>query len=370
VARILVVDDEPLNRNLLRAYFGGSGHVVVEASGGEDALVAAEDEPPDLVLLDVMMPGMDGFEVTRQLKAMFSDVFLPVILVTALDDRESRVTGLAAGADEFLTKPIDREELLTRAGNLLALRARDLELQRRNIELAELHRFQDETMSMLVHDLKSPLSVILASVDYLMNLPEIAGEPRDALDDCRQAGARIARLVSNILETAHAESGRLVPKHQSIELERLVADVIAPRRTMLERRGVTLEIDVGELRVEVDRDLIARVVENLVENALRFTPPGGRMRVWAQPKSDVVEVRVGNSGAAIPAASRPLVFEKFTQVWDSRRGGIGLGLYFCRLAVEAHGGRIWIEDDPVLPTVFAMSLPGASLGRDGARVVG
>jgi two-component system, sensor histidine kinase and response regulator len=370
VARILVVDDEPLNRSLLRACFAGSGHVIVEASRGEDALVAAEDDTPDLVLLDVMMPGMDGFEVTRQLKAMFVDTFVPVILVTALDDRESRVTGLVAGADEFLTKPIDRDELLTRAGNLLALRARDSELQRRNVELAELHRFQDETMAMLVHDLKSPLSVILASVDYLLAGKEIAGDAREALDDCRQAGSRIARLVANILETAHAESGRLVPRHQRVDVVKLFDDVIGPRRAMLERRGVALEIDAGALAVDVDRDLIARVVENLVENALRSTAVGGRLRLWATERDELVELRVGHTGPAIPAASRPLVFEKFTQVWDSRRGGIGLGLYFCRLAVEAHGGRIWIEEDTQLPTVFAFSLPNASLGRGDARVVG
>jgi DNA-binding response OmpR family regulator len=347
VARILVVDDEPLNRSLLRACFAGSGHVIVEASRGEDALVAAEDDTPDLVLLDVMMPGMDGYEVTRQLKAMFADTFVPVILVTALDDRESRVTGLVAGADEFLTKPIDRDELLTRAGNLLALRARDSELQRRNVELAELHRFQDETMAMLVHDLKSPLSVILASVDYLLAGKEFAGEAREALDDCRQAGARIARLVANILETAHAESGRLMPRFQRVDVVKLFDDVIGPRRAMLERRGVAL-----------------------VENALRSTAVGGRLRLWATARDELVELRVGHSGPAIPAASRPLVFEKFTQVWDSRRGGIGLGLYFCRLAVEAHGGRIWIEEDAQLPTVFAFSLPNASLNRGDARVVG
>ena len=358
MARILVVDDEPLNRNLLRACFGGSEHEIVEASGGEQALALAEAQPPDLVLLDVMMPGMDGFEVTRELKAMFSDTLLPVILVTALDDRTSRVTGLAAGADEFLTKPIDRDELLMRAGNLLALRRRELELRRRHVELAELHRFQDETMAMLVHDLRSPLSVILASIDYLLGLEELPGDAREALDDCRQSGARIARLVSNILETAHAESGRLVLRRHPVPVAALVDDVIKPRRAALDRRGIVLELAVDGVAVDVDRDLIARVLENLVENATRYTAPSGRLRIWNTPNGGSVELRIGNTGKPIPEPSRALVFEKFTQVWDSGRGSVGLGLYFCRLAIEAHGGRIWIEEHADLPTVFAVALPG------------
>src|SRR4051812_17327067 len=160
MARILVVDDEPLNRHLLRACFRESGHEIVEARDGHEALIAAEDATPDLVLLDVMMPGMDGYDCVRQMRALFAGELVPIVLVTALHDREARMTGLAAGADEFLTKPIDRQELLVRSGNLLALRAREISLQQRNVELAELQRFQDETMAMLVHDLKSPLAVI------------------------------------------------------------------------------------------------------------------------------------------------------------------------------------------------------------------
>jgi signal transduction histidine kinase len=362
VARILVVDDEPLNRNLLRACFAGSGHDIVEAATGDLALALAEDATPDLVLLDVMMPGMDGFETTRQLKAMFADTFVPVVLVTALDDRNSRVTGLAAGADEFLTKPIDRDELLMRSGNLLQLRAREVELQRRNVELVELQRFQDETMAMLVHDLKSPLSVILASIDYLIGAGGMGAEAVEALEDCLQAGSRIARLTSNILEIAHAESGRLEVRRGQVRLAGLVETVLRPRRSVLERRGLAVEVEVGDRAAEVDRDLIARVLENLIDNAARYTPASGRMRISADGDPGDpgrVVLRVGNSGAPIPAASRMLVFEKFTQVWESRRGSVGLGLYFCRLAIEAHGGKIWIEETEALPTVFAFALPAA-----------
>jgi signal transduction histidine kinase len=375
-----------LNRTLVRAYLDGSGHEIIEAPDGEHALAIAEDSPPDLVLLDVMMPGMDGFETTRQLKAMFSDIHVPIILITALDDRESRMIGLAAGADEFLTKPIDREVLLLRAGNLLAWRAREVELATRNIELMELRRFQDETMAMLVHDLKSPLSVILASLDYVLGLPEaVSGEAREALTDCKQSGARIQRLVGGILEVAHAESGKLVLRRAPQALAELLRTALGARQHVLQRRGVPIEIALdAELVADIDRDLLARVIENLIDNASRYTPQGGRVKIWGQrageaedpagrrsgasPAGSWIELRIGNSGPAIPESSRLLVFEKYTQVWDAARGtlggSVGLGLYFCRLALEAHGGAIWIEESEELPTVFAMRLPAPSAPRD------
>jgi len=357
MARILVVDDEMLNRALLRACFSNSGHVIVEASDGFEALVAAEDVTPDLVLLDVMMPGMDGFECVRQLRALFDADPVPIVLVTALHDRAARLTGLAAGADELLTKPIDREELLVRAGNLLALRARSLELRRRNVELAELRRFQDDTMAMIVHDLKGPLSVIHASVDYLLGLDDRDTETRATLADCRQASARISRLVGNILELAHAEAGRLSLHAVPGPIAPLVETVLGPRRTGLERRGVQTAIDAA-VTVEVDRDLMTRTLENIVDNAARHTPQGGLIRVWGRAVPGGVELRIGNSGSAIPEPNRALVFEKYTQMRDAHgRGSVGLGLYFCRLAVEAHGGSIWIEETPELPTVIALRLP-------------
>jgi signal transduction histidine kinase len=363
MARILVVDDEPLNRQLLRACLTGGGHAIVEARDGAEALALAEDVTPDLVLLDVMMPGMDGFECVRELRALFDAEPVPIVLVTALDDRDARMTGLAAGADEFLTKPIDREVLLLRCGNLLRLRARDVELKRRNVELAELQRFQNDMITMLVHDLKSPLTVILAGLDYLVGIAPDDAELREPLLDCQRASTRIARLVGNILELAHAEAGRIELRRVRTPLGPLVEQLIAPRRAALEGRGIHVATDV-DATAEIDHDLFVRVLENLLDNAARYTPQGGRIRVWSNELRDSVELRLGNSGPPIPEPSRTLVFEKYTQVSRTRTGGaVGLGLYFCRLVVEAHAGSIWIEELPDLPAVAALRLPAPRAGE-------
>lgn len=238
------------------------------------------------------------------------------------------------------------------------LRQREAELAQRTRELDDLKRFQDEMLAMLVHDLKSPLAVILASLDYALTHPETGGEVREALEDSHEAATRISRLVGNMLETAQAEAGRLVLRRKEVPLARLIDDALGSRGPLLARRSLALEVDVGQLALHADRDLLARVVENLLDAAVRTAPARGKVKLWASVAPTAIEVRVGTDGTAIPEASRPLVFEKFTQVWDAR-GGVGLGLYFCRLAVEAHGGKIWIEDTPELPVIIALSLPTA-----------
>lgn len=236
------------------------------------------------------------------------------------------------------------------------LRLREAELAARTLELDQARKFQDEMLEMLVHDLKSPLAVIVASLDYALGAPEIVGEVREALEDSHEAVGRISRLVGNMLETAQAEAGRLVLRRRAVPLARLLDDALASRQPLLARRGLALEADVGGLAIDADADLMARVVENLLDAAMRTTPAAGRVRVWAVTVPEGIELRVGTTGRAIPESSRALVFEKFTQVWDAS-GGVGLGMYFCRLAVEAHGGRIWIEDSAELPAVFALFIP-------------
>ena len=355
---ILIVDDEPLNRELLHAYLDGAGHTLVAVDSGEAALAAVERDHPDLVLLDVMMPGLDGFATAERIKALTREEFLPVILVTALSDLSARVQGLRAGADEFLSKPVDRHELLLRVSNLLALRAKESALARRNVELVELQRFRDEMSAMIVHDLKSPLSVILTNLDYALEGGDEA-ETREALRDSRAAGNRALRLLANLLDLSRIEAGQLKLKRTRTRLGALVDPLVRQRAHLAEAREIAISCAV-EPRVEVEADveLLSRVVDNVFDNAFRHTPPGGRIEVQAASVPHAVQLRIGNSGDPIPLEARELIFERFAQLrGDVGRMNLGLGLYFCRLATEAHGGRIWVEETRELPTVFGLELP-------------
>ena len=210
MARILVVDDQPINRELIHAYLEDSGHVLVDAESGEQAFARAEQQPPDLVLLDVMMPGLNGYETTRRLKDQSGEKFLPIILLTSLNDLSSRLIGFQMGADEFLTKPVDRQELIMRVGNLLALRAKDIALMEKNVALAEVDRFKDEMSALLIHDLKNPLCVMLANYSYVAEgLRGLDPSYLEALADSEAAGQRIIRLLANLYDLATLEANRL-----------------------------------------------------------------------------------------------------------------------------------------------------------------
>jgi signal transduction histidine kinase len=360
MAKILIVDDEPLNRELLHAYLEGAGHELHDADTGEAALRLTEELHPDLVLLDVMLPGLSGFETCERLKTARRDEFLPIILVTALADHGSRLRGLRAGADEFLTKPVERHELLLRCANLLTLRQKEVALMQRHVELVELQRFRDEMSTMIIHDLKNPLSVIMANVEYVM---QSEGENREetvaAMRDSREAGQRAVRLLANLLDVARMETGQLRLKRSRMPVADMIDPLVKERSHLAGSRGITLRTSIARgAEVNADVDLITRVVENMFDNAFRHTPSGGIICVAGQAENARVQLRFGNSGEPIPPDARNRIFEKYGQAQPGiGRMNLGLGLYFCRLAAEAHGGRIWVEETSELPTVFGIELP-------------
>lgn len=360
MARILVVDDEPLNRELIEAYLEGSGHAVLQAHTGEQALEQAAKATPDLVLLDVMLPGIDGYETTRRLRAVPGNLHVPIILLTSLSDRSSKLQGLQSGANEFLTKPVDREELLIRAGHLLALRAKDVALLEKNVALAEADRFRTEMTGLLVHDLKNPLAVIMANLSYIADaLSKAEPSYREALSDTQMATARMNRLITELHELASLEENRLRLRRAPADLGKLITEVAAPRRQLANAKQIKIEVEASVAPpLSLDADLFLRVLENIADNSLRYTPPGGRLRLEAREAAGGAELRVANTGTPIPPELRTVIFEKFGQATPgATRTNLGLGLYFCRLAVEAHGGKIWVEEAPPFATSFVIRLP-------------
>jgi two-component system, sensor histidine kinase and response regulator len=346
MATILVADDERINRRLLRAYLAQGGHEVHEAASGDEAVEIASVTPIDLALLDVVMPGVDGFEATRRIKAAHTNRFLPVILVTRLTDQPSRRLGLLAGADEFLSKPVDSEELMLRIRNLLALRD------------AQVHRFREEMTAMLLHDLKNPIGALLLNLE-LATLTVGSPDGTTALANAVSLGQRLRDLVTNMLEIQRLESAEIELDRRELDLRDLLASILASRRWQIEHQGIELDLRCSaECWTHADGELLTRVVENLLDNALRHTPAGGRIMVDAGERDDRVVLRVGNTGTPIALERRQSVFDKHDQGGTrSAPSNLGLGLYFCRLVAAAHGGRIWIEDDEELATVFVFEIP-------------
>ena len=362
---VLVVDDEVRNRALLEELLTMRGFAVETAEDGETALARTRERPPDVVLLDVMMPRMNGFDVCRRLKGDAATAAIPVLLVTSLDAREDRLAGIGAGANDFLTKPIDTADLLLRVRNaVLTKRLYDREAeQRRQLEALEAAR--DTLTHMIVHDIRSPLTGLHA---YLGLLDRAAAEGAlgDVLEFARDAHAltaRIGELVSQVLDVSRLESGHMPLLLAQADLLALLRPAVAELGPPPDGVEVAYDVPDRPVKVRCDRDLMARVVTNLVGNAYKFTPKGGCVRLGVTTGDSRVRLEIDDTGPGVPRELRDRIFEKFGQGELGRaatRRSSGLGLTFCKLAVEAHGGAIGVDDAPGSGARFWIDLPAGS----------
>jgi signal transduction histidine kinase len=365
-AKILIVDDNAQNRALVEATLGEEGYEVVSADDGAEGVLAFETHRPDCVLLDVRMPKMDGFEACRAIRARSEGARTPVVFLTALRDVETFDEALRAGGDDFLTKPVRPTELVLRVRAALELRRLDATnreyydlVRRQRDDLMRLELQKERLMSFVVHDLKNPVSTVDLHAQLLLRDKELPERARAAVASIRDEVRSLLRLLLNLLDISKSEEGRLVPSRSEVDVSALVSSVFEALSVRARAKSIELESDVGVASAFADEDLLRRVLENLLDNALRHAPEQSVVRVSAVSRPDAVELRIADRGSGIPPDQRETIFDRFVQLdGGSRhtRSGRGLGLSFCRVAVEAHGGKIWVEDGAP-GAVFCLSLP-------------
>ena len=356
---VLVVDDEPVNRALIRASVGAL-YDVLEAGSGAEALELLEKKPIDLVLLDVMMPKMNGYEVCRRIKEEQRQ-YLPVLLVTALGEQDERNRGLEAGADDFLTKPVDRRELLLRARTFLRLREQEKTIRAQLDEVRRLQAAKDDLVSLLVHDLRNPLAGIVACLQLLEE--ELSLQHKDDVKEAlRAAGTALGRL-EDTLKVRLIEEGRLTVRRKPVHIAQTVRETVAALEVVAQRKKVRLAGAVeGDPMLPLDESLVRRAVENLVSNAIKYTAAGQEVTVSLLPSERGVAIEVADRGPGVPAELRARAFEKFGSLEAARgqqRKGIGLGLYLVKLVAEGHGGTVSVEDRPGGGSIFRLTLGAA-----------
>ncbi|HXU11492.1 MAG TPA: hybrid sensor histidine kinase/response regulator [Candidatus Binatia bacterium] len=364
-ATVLVVDDDQRNVRLIESILKGSGYRVLKAYNGEEALQVVEAEHPDLLVLDVMMPRVSGFELCQQLKGRYETRLLPVIMVTALNALEDKVQALEYGADDFLTKPINKLELLAKVRSVLRVKALQDEVEAANHQLVRMQGFKESMMQMVVHDLKNPLASIMGNIQLIqMQSLETMTPTRlaELLQRTQESARQLMRMILNILQIGKLEEQKMPLRLEPVVLHALVQENADEMMGLSARDGIRLE---NRVRTDLpapcaDRELVSRVIANLLSNAFKHTPSGGRVVVDARTEGDQITLTISDTGEGIPEELQPRIFDKWVGDSESSKrllNDSGLGLTFCRLAVECHGGRIWLKSKAREGTTVFVSLP-------------
>ena len=357
---VLVVDDTIDNLRLLSDILDHRGYEVRAVTSGAQALLAAAADPPDLILLDITMPDMDGYEVCRRLKAQPASRDVPVIFLTALNETADKVKGFDIGGVDYVTKPFQVEEVLARVQTHVALRQAQVALAESNTHLRALEQLRDEMVQMIVHDMRSPLTALLLRLRFLGSPPATLSEQQaEDLRAAIQSAQALTRMTDDLLDVSRLEEGRMPVERSVWDLTRMARDVCAALAAMDRDRSIDVE-STAAIEATCDGGLVRRIMENLVSNGIRHTPAGSRLRVSIASADGRVRVAVHDEGDGVPQEARARIFEKFGTL-ETRHERIypsfGVGLAFCKLAVEAQGGTIGVDSREPIGSTFWFELP-------------
>lgn len=367
---VLIVDDMPANAKLLAMILKLQGFTVSTAAGGQEALQLIEESIPDVVLLDVMMPGIDGFETCRRIRQNPATKQLPVVIVTALHDVNDRVQALEVGADDFISKPVEETEVIARVRSLVRAKRNRDELERAYADLRRSESLRDSLTEMLVHDLRTPLSALLVSLDMVIGgqAGPLSELQKHLLAISRRGGGNLLKLVNDLLDVAKLENDQMALKLSSTSVPSLGDSALTEVEPLVLDRQAKVEFQWSPdlVNVQADEGLVQRVLVNLLSNALKFSPQKETVVVGAKLQratdGDAVFVWVRDNGAGITPEHHERIWDKFGQA-EARQGGgsswasTGLGLTFCKLVVEAHGGQIGVESQVNQGSTFHFTLP-------------
>jgi two-component system sensor histidine kinase/response regulator len=359
---VLIVDDEPIARNMMEGFLFKDGYTTIFAASGDEALAQVETHTPDIILLDIMMPEMNGLEVCHRLKDDKRWQHIPIILVTAMGGVEDLARGLDAGADEFVHKPVDALELRARVRSLLRIKAQYDGLE-------TMLRLREELTHMIVHDIRTPLTAILGFTELLLTRHCLT--PMDAKDvnAIQMQAYRLNSFLNDMLILAKLEADRLMLNRSMVNVSQLVQQVKESYEVMARSKKVKLVIDMPPTAQQVllDINLFQRVLDNLLSNALKFSTADSTVTLqieYPQAKTMLpasvprVRIKVIDQGPGIDEAYRERIFDKFEiiKMSEDTDAQVGLGLAFCKMVVEAHGGRIFVEPNQPTGSVFTVEI--------------
>lgn len=349
---ILVVDDEEQNFDVIEILLFQEGYTLCFAQSSSNALEFLEQNKVDTILLDVMMPNIDGIELCRQIRANPELCYIPIVMVTALNAKEDLAHCLEAGADDFVSKPVSGIELRARVRSMLRIKHQYDALQ-------ESLRLREDMANMIVHDFSNHLVSIALGCDILRNDINQSRKDRQ-LQLMENSAKQLQSLTESLLMTAKLESGKMFLQLQEVNIGEIIESVLEDFDLLAKHRKVQLihNVQLVNKLVYLDAKLIRRVLDNLVLNAIKFSPANSQVKLYVEyPESLKVRIAVIDQGRGISDDLKQDIFNKY-EVGQVAQGvsQIGLGLAFCKLAVEAHQGKIFIQDNQPQGTVFIVEI--------------
>ena len=362
--KLLVVDDVQTNVLLLKALLSKEGYGILVANNGQEALEVIRNENPDLILLDVMMPGMDGFEVAERLKSEEYRCEIPIIFLTALDDTQSIVNGFKLGAGDFISKPFRKEELMVRIKHQLSLVAARRIIEEKNEELRKTIAGRDKMYSVIAHDLRSPMAsmkMLLNTIMMSVEKDKIDPDIFDMLEMSNKTSEEVFSLLDNLLKWTKSQLGKLTVISQKLDISGLADGVVEVMNSVAEVKHIKLiRTDHESFFVYVDIEMIKSVLRNLISNAVKFSNPDSEIKVGIKAEDGKVIVSVTDSGKGIKKEDQHKLLKDsthFTTYGTNSEEGSGLGLLLCRDFARKNGGELWFESEENLGSVFSFSLP-------------
>lgn len=362
--KLLVVDDVQTNVLLLKALLGKEGYGILVANNGQEALEVIRNENPDLILLDVMMPGMDGFEVAERLKSEEFRCEIPIIFLIALDDTQSIVNGFKLGVGDFISKPFRKEELMVRIKHQLSLVAARRIIEEKNEELRKTIAGRDKMYSVIAHDLRSPMAsmkMLLNTIMMSVEKDKIDPDIFDMLEMSNKTSEEVFSLLDNLLKWTKSQLGKLTVIPQKLDISGLADGVVEVMNSVAEVKHIKLiRTDHESFFVYVDIEMIKSILRNLISNAVKFSNPDSEIKVGIKAEDGKVIVSVTDSGKGIKKEDQHKLLKDsthFTTYGTNSEEGSGLGLLLCRDFARKNGGELWFESEENLGSVFSFSLP-------------
>ncbi len=363
--KILIVDDRPENLYSLECILAQDDREIFQANSGEEALKIAFQEDLSLILLDVQMPEMDGFEVANILKSTKRTKKTPIVFVTAISkEKKYMLKGLEEGAIDYLFKPLDTDITCAKVNMLLQLYSQQIEIEQKNTELNKLNEEKNYFLGMASHDLRNPLGNIITFANFIEDEAAISlsADHKNYLKIIINTSRGMMELLDNLLDVSRIESGEMMGKQADFSAKDFILSCVNQTKNNADKKNIHLGFSIGDSikTIHGNQEQLSQVLINLISNAIKFSHPETSVEVTADIIDAQVVIKVTDQGQGIPDSEQAKVFDAFTKTSVRSTAGeisTGLGLNIAKKLIENHGGKIWVTSKKGEGSTFGFSIP-------------